>query len=744
MPRKDKNKKKDSEDKKSRLTLAQLAAYDDVSTDVMIDQAHWLEFREPIRKNRGNKYFAVRVQDEAVSKVLLHKLIHDKNLEGTEKALFSLPGVKRYMGSLRTANEREQFKYHFHKYIDMYKTDCPFEVSTTNRYTVTSYEAAITARRRIKQGETIKYLTGTLVPLTAEESADLDLTQRNFSIVVTNRRKNGSIFLGPARFANHDCEANGRLVPTGADSMEVKAVKNIDVGEEITVTYGDGYFGPNNMDCLCHSCERDVRNGWTSTVPQAAPRGASSPGPRVVQEFPSNGRKRGRPPKVTSNASSGFSPSPKRPKLALPQSSLRQQLSPPASSTSQVDDLYQIPKDEAPSMKLADAEIAEAIFEKKPSQIGKLNRPSIKRRISTSGTTGIEAEDFDVLELPPTPISSSDEDQRPRKRQRLVDMMTTSSPPDQSSAVFFSSAKSSTLPSPDAPGSDDVPSVGSKDPQSITEQAVTIKVESTDVVKIEDDDIVTITADHGTTASAIPDLAAAAPQATTCLNTTTTTKLTASSDNALPSVETAISTHLTVRPTSDSHRHPGDYILTYKLLAQPHDRWVKCRTCYNCFIQSNGYQTRRECPRCERHSKLYGFSWPKTDPNPHLIPQQRGRSALDKATSGAGRKGKSGKGSWVVGGGDPEERVLDHRIVHRFVFPDEEKEITRRGLLYEAQLARDNGTETPDRALGRARASESWDCGEEEEGSSTPEGGLRKSKRFMRDAYAYASSTSRR
>ena len=109
----------------------------------------------------------------------------------------------------------------------------PVEVSATNRYTITSYEAAITARRRIKEGETIKYLTGTLVPLTAEESNDLDLTQRNFSIVVSSRRKNGSIFLGPARFANHDCDANGRLVPTGNDGMEVRAMKNIEVGEEI-------------------------------------------------------------------------------------------------------------------------------------------------------------------------------------------------------------------------------------------------------------------------------------------------------------------------------------------------------------------------------------------------------------------------------------------------------------------------------------------------------------------------------
>ena len=61
----------------------------------------------------------------------------------------------------------------------MYQTDCPFEVSTTNRYTITNYEAAVTARKRMKQGETIKYLTGTLVPLSTEESRDLDITNRN-------------------------------------------------------------------------------------------------------------------------------------------------------------------------------------------------------------------------------------------------------------------------------------------------------------------------------------------------------------------------------------------------------------------------------------------------------------------------------------------------------------------------------------------------------------------------------------
>ena len=222
-------------------------------------------FKSRIRKNRPTKYFPVRgVKEEEVPKILLHNLFVAKDLEAAEKAIRKLPGVKRYRSGLRSAVKKDRFVNHLRRYIHMYRTDFPWEVSTTNRYTIISYEAAVTARQRIKQGETIKYLTGTLVPLTADESADLDLTQRNFSIVSSSRKKASSIFLGPARFANHDCDANARLVTKGGDSMEVIAMKNIDIGEEITDSYGEDYFGPSNIECLCHTCERADRYAWTS------------------------------------------------------------------------------------------------------------------------------------------------------------------------------------------------------------------------------------------------------------------------------------------------------------------------------------------------------------------------------------------------------------------------------------------------------------------------------------------------
>jgi histone-lysine N-methyltransferase SUV420H len=93
-------------------------------------------------------------------------------------------------------------------------------------------------------------------------------------------------------------------------------------------------------------------------------------------------------------------------------------------------------------------------------------------------------------------------------------------------------------------------------------------------------------------------------------------------------------------------RKPGDYVLTPLLLAQPASAWISCKICDGYFVQLDAYLTRSSCPRCERHSKLYGYQWPKTD---------------------------------KAGQNDHEERILDHRTIHRFIRPDEERAIRRRG-----------------------------------------------------------------
>lgn len=154
------------------------------------------------------------------------------------------------------------YSRHARRYLSVYLPDCPFEVSATNRYNLTCPEACILARKSLAQGETIKYLTGAMVKMNEQEEEAYTQGKTDFSIIYSTRIGGMSLLLGPARFVNHDCEPNARFVTSNKDNIQLVVLRDIEVGEEITVAYADDYFGVNNRECLCRTCEREVRNGW--------------------------------------------------------------------------------------------------------------------------------------------------------------------------------------------------------------------------------------------------------------------------------------------------------------------------------------------------------------------------------------------------------------------------------------------------------------------------------------------------
>ena len=105
------------------------------------------------RKNRP-KYIAMRgINGDVVGHLVLHDVVVAKNVDKAEKEILDITGLKRYVAKLSSDREREWFRRHLRKYIQMYLPDSPFEVTTTNRYTITNHEAAICARQFIKKGQ---------------------------------------------------------------------------------------------------------------------------------------------------------------------------------------------------------------------------------------------------------------------------------------------------------------------------------------------------------------------------------------------------------------------------------------------------------------------------------------------------------------------------------------------------------------------------------------------------------------
>ena len=69
------------------------------------------------------------------------------------------------------------------------------------------------------------------------------------------------IMIGAVRFANHSCSPNCRYQITEwkrRKCVKLQIVREILPGDEITVFYGDSYFGEGNCECLCvHSDEHE-------------------------------------------------------------------------------------------------------------------------------------------------------------------------------------------------------------------------------------------------------------------------------------------------------------------------------------------------------------------------------------------------------------------------------------------------------------------------------------------------------
>ena len=735
------------------------------------------------------------------------------------------------------------FKKHLRKYINLWRPDSPFEVTTTNRYTITTHEAAVVARRNIKKGETIKYLCGTLVEMTPEEEKNLDLTRRDFSIVTSSRKKKSLLFLGPARFANHDCNANARLTTTGSDGMSIVAVRPIAQNEEITVIYGEDYFGSDNCECLCGTCESNSRGGWTplpgTLAKEQTPgtpaeegngpysfrqkrryeRMSSSPATSDLEEFVptkrrrSSGSERSRPTSLTPprgrgrktkprvpSALSRFppetneenvmvdidntvpstveaTPSTEHPLLVPSESDLKDDIG--VSKSDEVD--FWKPSEDRQSPLVSNPNInprAEfnvtglcntAIkremslptlgYEETPDQVTlEKSVPQLDPIMSTSavdsGTqdqvrkgheledlknyaAGIEKRKFDGLSEPepdfsPTAKACTEETVRRVSaafecKERLMLVKTANTSPEASEnselnnsqskkrkvenlednasnlASLMSSAKKARIDAgdmasdraltldtsledstgkqvhssdPSAGDSSDMDSVFEKEEVNLipTGTPESSQLELPPDIKIEEaDESFPLT----------PTLVQAEDFLTDVNQNTVNSEIEEnpflayeSELSDLPSEEEVDDIHHTVvrrkkksksrikklappnpiipEPEIKLVRYPYDYVNTPILLAEPCSSWAQCKTCANLFVQPNAYFHRRECPRCERHSIIYGYQWPKSEQFE-----------------------------------DDEDRVMDHRTVHRFLSNGEEVFLKKKTKLAEqASLTR--------------------------------------------------------
>lgn len=617
-----------------------------------------------------------------MANVLRRDVIVERDPMKALGSLLQLPALKKYHDSLATDHEKHDFKRHMRKYIDIWSPDCPFEVSTTNRYEITTHEAATTARRFIKSGETVKYLCGNLVAMTPEEESARELERRDFSIITSSRKKTNSLFLGPARFSNHDCNANAKLESRESGTMIVIAVRDIDVGDEITVNYGNNYFDEGNCSCLCASCESEGRGAWrrgrnveqgknvADTIDAGTESGSMTPGSRRS--------KRRRPYESPASRNEG-SPR-KRRCIGMGKTPTSADM-PPTEKVFQTPVMKNANKAVEPRRTTFDPrDVAmRSMIENRSTAKGQSPRKLGYSNMRSGVKTGSSLSRASTMPVGPLPRK-----ERPSK----ADAAPLARPYFKSTMLFeFMRNSRKTLDGPYTPLHQLPSPVRSRDASSSSSEAtssfgkhldrtltpITTPSAGTTPRQQQDSELSSLSpaASEAEVDSEAPDAVRqppprkrgrprkyprpATPEGKVNHSPPKTNIREAPAPHVASVRDRAQSTPdkhpiQTVElgapdansddpssPTNTHHRTPGDYTRTRALLGVNHSRWVDCRTCEICWVQANGYQTRKECPRCERHSKLYGYQWPKTD--------------REK--------------------GDPE-RVMDHRTVHRFIPRDEE------------------------------------------------------------------------
>ncbi|KAG8165975.1 hypothetical protein KVR01_004527 [Diaporthe batatas] len=771
MPRMPKVPGASSGAKKHTLTLAQLSSYDDMLTDALIDRAwYWTT----IPKNRTSYHPSRGVKEDEISKLIQTHLIVTPNVDLAEEKLLATDGLRRFYNALKTPHEKADFKQHLRRYMQIYLPDCPFEVSSTNRYTVTTHEASIVARRPIKRNEKIKYLSGIQVVITPEEEEVLSSRKKDFSIVVSSRSRMTSLFMGPARFANHDCGANAKLVITGQAGIDIVAVRQIKEGEEITVTYGENYFGENNCECLCQTCESDLVNGWKQ--PDGfVPVKKSIEGPQGYNTRGRHRHRRGDSSSRTPSVTPDLRPKVRKGKLkqlrtadraSTTESSLAGEAETTARRKRGRESLATPPVTPSKKQKTTKYEIRPA--PSMPADRSASSDAESGGLLSRSDSSGGEAvltdvttpeDTTDPVDMPSEPVQVAPPVESLKQEQDMGDLIshglrevapfvepasaqrppgpllqTPQVPKARGLSIHDILNTPSEAATPDARSPIDrfaaafglqssaMPAAISGGREAETQQpAVVEEPASPSPIITKDPEEVVDSVETGTSAAA--DTPAKRGRGRPRKHP---------KPEANPAQETSVVVSPPAAPEDDndhhddrdheaqgeqqppapvtrpiSHRQPGDYQLTPRLLAEPDMAWVRCSNCSTAFVQQNAYYTRSSCPRCERHSKLYGYIWPKTQP----------------------------EGPW-----DKEERVLDHRTVHRFLATSDELVVRGRSTHAQSKTGtprRDESETNVKRSRGRPSKKSSL-AGRHDEADDEPASGdfdIRRSARARKASF---------
>ncbi|KAF7970303.1 hypothetical protein HWV62_24438 [Athelia sp. TMB] len=183
-----------------------------------------------------------------VQRLIVAKGHQVKVIKGAVDELLRLHAVRTFIQDF-PQSQIDAFATHASRYFELYLPTGSIEISHTSRYThrTGKSELCILATRYLPPGTVVTELKGSMAKLSRDDEKQMKRNtdiRRDFSVIHSGQMKKNHLFLGPARFVNHDCENNCELFREGK-YITFRTLRAIAIGEEITAHYGDGYCKSN-------------------------------------------------------------------------------------------------------------------------------------------------------------------------------------------------------------------------------------------------------------------------------------------------------------------------------------------------------------------------------------------------------------------------------------------------------------------------------------------------------------------
>lgn len=203
-----------------------LSQIDDIWTSLIIDK-----YILNIKTAKMKQEVAISTSKENIKKILSKHSTSKNSIETCYQLLSSSTEFHRWFSDIFAgndiawppidciplcvqfiiANPKDAYPllYHLELYLKAIAST-GFYFSQTFLYS-SQPQATVYSRRHWKVGDVITDLYGHISTLSAEESKKLAAEEKDFSVMYSHRRRKFLLFLGPARFVNHDCNSNTQV-----------------------------------------------------------------------------------------------------------------------------------------------------------------------------------------------------------------------------------------------------------------------------------------------------------------------------------------------------------------------------------------------------------------------------------------------------------------------------------------------------------------------------------------------------